>query len=36
MLEVQDLKCAYGRIQALHGVSLKVNQGEVVALIGAN
>ncbi|WP_126397013.1 ABC transporter ATP-binding protein [Blastochloris tepida] len=36
MLEVADLVSAYGRIEALHGVSLKVEAGEVVALVGAN
>lgn len=36
MLEVKDLKCFYGHIQALKGVSLQVNEGEVVSLIGAN
>jgi branched-chain amino acid transport system ATP-binding protein len=36
LLELQDVKVAYGRIEALHGVSIHVNQGEVVALIGAN
>ena len=36
MLEVQDLHAAYGRITALHGVSLTVAEGEVVAVIGAN
>jgi branched-chain amino acid transport system ATP-binding protein len=36
LLEIDNLTLAYGRIQALHGISLGVNQGEVVALIGAN
>lgn len=36
MLEVTNLRSAYGRIEVLHGVSLKVAQGEVVALIGSN
>jgi branched-chain amino acid transport system ATP-binding protein len=36
LLEVQDLHVSYGAITALHGVSLAVGQGEVVALIGAN
>ncbi len=35
-LEVQDVVVAYGRVQALHGVSLTVNPGEVVAVIGRN
>jgi branched-chain amino acid transport system ATP-binding protein len=36
LLEVDNITLLYGRIQALHGVSLTVGQGEVVALIGAN
>ncbi|ALK08257.1 ABC transporter ATP-binding protein [Blastochloris viridis] len=36
MLEVGGLVSAYGRIEALHGVSLHVRTGEVVALVGAN
>jgi branched-chain amino acid transport system ATP-binding protein len=36
LLEVKDVAVRYGAIQALHGVSLQVGQGEVVALIGAN
>ena len=36
MLEVKDLSVYYGVIQALKGISFKVNEGEVIALIGAN
>jgi branched-chain amino acid transport system ATP-binding protein len=36
LLEVRDLHVSYGRIRALHGVSLSVSEGVVVALIGAN
>jgi branched-chain amino acid transport system ATP-binding protein len=36
MLEVHDLVSSYGRIEVLHGISLKVRGGEVVALVGAN
>lgn len=36
MLQVQDLRVAYGDIEALHGVSLDVAEGEIVTLIGAN
>lgn len=36
MLEVNDLKVYYGMIQAIKGVSFHVNEGEVIALIGAN
>lgn len=35
-LEVKDLEVCYGLIQAIRGVSFNVNQGEIVALIGAN
>ena len=35
MLEVKDLQVYYGVIQALKGISFHVNQGEVIALIGA-
>src|SRR5829696_4741918 len=36
LLELTDVFARYGPIQALHGVSLKVDEGEVVALLGAN
>ena len=36
LLEVQDLKVNYGNIEALHGVSFHVEEGEIVTLIGAN
>jgi branched-chain amino acid transport system ATP-binding protein len=36
MLELRDVTVSYGMIEALKGVSLKVEQGEIVALIGAN
>jgi len=36
MLLVEDLQVYYGGIHALKGVSLEVNQGEIVTLIGAN
>ncbi len=36
LLEVTDLKVAYGGIQAVKGVSFEVHQGELVSLIGAN
>ena len=36
MLKVVNLKVAYGRVEALHGVTISVQQGEVVTIIGAN
>ncbi len=36
MLAIHDLDVFYGPIQALHGVSLQVAQGEAVAVLGAN
>ena len=35
-LEVKGLFAGYGRIEALHGIDLRVGQGELVALVGAN
>ena len=36
LLELDDVSARYGQIQALHGVSLTVDAGEIVALLGAN
>ena len=36
ILTLQNVSAHYGKIQALHGVSLHINQGEIVTLIGAN
>ena len=36
MLEVKDLEVYYGVIKAIKGISFEVNEGEVIALIGAN
>jgi branched-chain amino acid transport system ATP-binding protein len=36
LLELDDLSARYGPIKALHGVSLRVGDGEMVALLGAN
>ena len=35
-LEVKDLHVHYGKIEAIKGVSIVVNEGEIVTLIGAN
>lgn len=36
MLDVKNIKTYYGNIQALKGVSLTINEGEIITLIGAN
>lgn len=36
LLEVNDLQVNYGAVQALHGISFKVQRGEIVTLIGGN
>jgi branched-chain amino acid transport system ATP-binding protein len=36
LLEIDNITLQYGRIQALHGISLAVDEGEIVALIGGN
>ncbi len=36
MLEIKDLDVRYGGIRALHGISMHVDEGEIVALLGAN
>ncbi len=36
LLEMKDAVLNYGKIQALHGISVEVKEGEVVSLIGAN
>ena len=36
MVKVENLEVFYGGIQAIHGISLEVFQGEMVAIIGAN
>jgi branched-chain amino acid transport system ATP-binding protein len=36
LLELREVRARYGPIRALHGVSLTVDEGEVVALLGAN
>src|ERR1700745_1184468 len=36
LLEIRGLRAAYGKIEALKGIDLDINPGEIVALIGAN
>ncbi len=36
MLEISDLSCRYGKVNAVRGVTLQVKEGELVSLIGAN
>ncbi|MDR1827171.1 MAG: ATP-binding cassette domain-containing protein, partial [Methylobacteriaceae bacterium] len=36
MLKVENLYAGYGKIEALHGISFHVDEGEIVTLIGAN
>jgi len=36
MLEIKNLSVSYGAINALHGISLQINDGDIVTLIGAN
>ncbi len=36
MLSVENLQVSYGRIKALHGINFKIDEGEIVCIIGAN
>lgn len=36
MLTIQGLKTSYGQIEALHGIDIRINRGEIVSLVGAN
>lgn len=36
MLEISNLVCRYGKVEAIKGISLSIKQGQLVALIGAN
>jgi branched-chain amino acid transport system ATP-binding protein len=36
LLELEDVQARYGDVQALHGVTLRVDEGEIVAVLGAN
>ena len=35
-LELRDLRVSYGKVEALHGISVHVEQGEIVTILGAN
>ena len=36
ILEARDLRVAYGKVEALHGVSVTIRRGEIVTVIGPN
>ena len=36
LLELEDVEARYGQVRALHGVSLRVDEGEIVAVLGGN
>ena len=36
LLQLTDVKARYGPVEALHGISLRVGEGEVVAVLGGN
>jgi len=36
VLEISELVCCYGKVEAIKGISLSIKQGQLVALIGAN
>jgi branched-chain amino acid transport system ATP-binding protein len=36
LLEIRDLRVRYGNVEVLHGINLSVNEGEIVAILGAN
>ena len=36
MLRIENLQVAYGKVQALWGVSISIEAGQIVALVGAN
>ena len=36
LLELRDLHVKYGKVEALHGINLTVNEGEIVTILGAN
>jgi branched-chain amino acid transport system ATP-binding protein len=36
LLEINNIKAGYGEIEIIHGLSLQVNEGEIVAIVGPN
>lgn len=36
MLEINDIRAGYGEIEIIHGISLYVNEGEIVSIVGPN
>jgi branched-chain amino acid transport system ATP-binding protein len=36
LLKIEDLRVNYGNVEALHGINLEVNEGEIVTILGAN
>ena len=36
LLELEDVEARYGPVQALHGISLSVDEGRIAAVLGAN
>jgi branched-chain amino acid transport system ATP-binding protein len=36
LLEIQDLHVKYGNIEVLHGITIEVNEGEMISILGAN
>jgi branched-chain amino acid transport system ATP-binding protein len=36
MLEIKDLRVSYGKVEALKGINIKINKGEIISIIGNN
>ena len=36
ILEIKDLHVHYGAIHAIHGINLKIHEGEIVTILGSN
>ncbi len=35
LLELKDVRVSYGQVEVLHGINLKVEEGEIVTILGA-